>query len=146
VSTRLRILIVEDNAQSRFLFATALRRAGHEVVEADSGEKAVLLASLYTPDLILLDIGLPGMSGRGVAAELHSHPDVPHCPIIAVTGGHISRDERQALGLTDVIYKPVLPSELVARIDEWADRRSRADGDGEPQPPDEQPQPPDDRE
>jgi DNA-binding response OmpR family regulator len=64
VSTRLRILIVEDNAQSRFLFATALRRAGHEVVEADSGEKAVLLASLYTPDLILLDIGLPGMSGR----------------------------------------------------------------------------------
>jgi DNA-binding response OmpR family regulator len=135
---RLRILIVEDNASSRILFATALRRAGHEVVEADSGEKAVLLASLYTPDLILLDIGLPGMSGRGVAAELHSHPDVPRCPIIAVTGGQITRDEREALGLADVIYKPVLPSELVARIDEWADRQRQHGADGDAPPPDEQ--------
>jgi CheY-like chemotaxis protein len=123
----LRILLVEDNAQSRLIFAAALRGAGHEVVEADSGEKAVLVASLYTPDLMLLDIGLPGMSGRGVAAELHAHPDVPRCPIIAVTAGVLEPGEAERLGLVDVIRKPILPSELAARVDAWRNRRTAGD-------------------
>jgi CheY-like chemotaxis protein len=122
----LRILLVEDNAQSRFLFSTALRRAGHEVVEAESGEKAVLLlGSFVTPDLILLDIGLPGMSGRTVVEELKSHSDRTPCPIIAVTGSLLQRRDMERLGLDDVIHKPVLPNELAARVDTWWDQRQR---------------------
>jgi CheY-like chemotaxis protein len=123
VTKTLRILLVEDNAQSRFLFASALRRAGHEVVEAESGEKAVLLGTLYTPDLILLDIGLPGMSGQSVAAELRAHPDMPRSPIIVVTAGRLDAAERERLGLEDVLHKPILPSELADRIDVWWARR-----------------------
>jgi DNA-binding response OmpR family regulator len=127
----LRILLVEDNAQSRFLFSTALRRAGHEVVEAESGEKAVLLiGSFFTPELILLDIGLPGMSGHTVIEEMRSHPERPPTPIIAVTGGRLTRGEMERLGLDDVIHKPVLPSDLVARVDAWWDQRQRSGDPG----------------
>jgi CheY-like chemotaxis protein len=125
----LRILLVEDNAQSRFLFSTALRRAGHEVVEAESGEKAVLLlGSFFTPDLILLDIGLPGMSGRTVVEELRSHPDRQPCPIIAVTGSLLQRSDMARLGLDDVFHKPILPNELVARVDSWWGQRQGQPG------------------
>jgi DNA-binding response OmpR family regulator len=127
----LRILLVEDNADSRLLFATALRRAGHEVVEAGSGEKAVLLASLIMPDLILLDIGLPGMSGHGVAAELRAHSEVPRAPIIAVTAGRLDAATRAELGIADVFYKPILPAELADRVGAWwAARGSSPPSDG----------------
>jgi CheY-like chemotaxis protein len=112
------ILLVEDNPHNLFLFSTALREAGHQVIEAHSGEKALLLGSLHGPDLILLDIGLPGMSGKGVAVELRAHPGLADCPIIAVTAQRLEKKDME-VGLDHVIYKPILPKELAQQVEEW---------------------------
>lgn len=113
------ILLVEDNPHNRFLFSMALREAGHQVVEAHSGEKALLLGSLHGPDLILLDIGLPGMSGQGVAVELRAHPELADCPIIAVTAHPLRPEELEALGIDHIIQKPVLPRDLTRMVEAW---------------------------
>jgi CheY-like chemotaxis protein len=120
------ILLVEDNIHNLFLFSTALREAGHQVIEAQSGEKALLLGSLHAPDLILLDIGLPGMSGQGVAVELREHPGLSRCPIIAVTAQHLELADMRAVGIDHIIHKPILPRDLAREVQEWYDSRSPA--------------------
>lgn len=120
------ILLVEDNLHNRLLFSTALRRLGHRVIEASSGEKALLVGTMQAPDLILLDIGLPGVSGLGVAEELRAQPDLRRCPIIAVTGMELSAEEIDKAGIDEVIYKPIKPFELAERVTEWWARHSES--------------------
>jgi CheY-like chemotaxis protein len=125
------ILLVEDNPHVMMLFSTALREAGHKVVEADSGEKALLLGSLHAPDLILLDIGLPGMSGMSVASELREHPALAELPIIAVTARRLTLDEMTEVGIDAAIYKPILPRTFAEEVESWMLRRAeeRSAGD-----------------
>jgi CheY-like chemotaxis protein len=113
------ILLVEDNPHNLFLFSTALREHGHQVLEANSGEKALMLGALHRPDLVLLDIGLPGMSGHGVAAEIRAHPELADCPIIAVTAQRLDPAAARREGIGHVIEKPVLPDALAAEVDAW---------------------------
>lgn len=123
------ILLVEDNLHNRILFGTALRRMGHHVIEATSGEKALLIGTMQEPDLILLDIGLPGVSGLGVAEELRAHPGLRRCPIIAVTGMQLSDQDIEKAGIDDVIYKPIKPFELAERVTAWwAEHNDRQGG------------------
>jgi CheY-like chemotaxis protein len=130
MATSLLILLVEDNPHNRLLYSMALQEHGHRVIEAPSGEKALLIGSLQQPDLILLDIGLPGVSGLNVATELRAQPGLRQAPIIAVTAQRLQDAEMQEAGIDDVIYKPVNPFELAARIGDWWDewhRSSRPD-------------------
>jgi CheY-like chemotaxis protein len=113
------ILLVEDNPHNRLLFSMALQEHGHSVIEATSGEKALLVGTLHQPDLILLDIGLPGVSGLSVASELRAQPGLRQAPIIAVTGQPLGDAEMREAGIDDVIYKPINPFDLAARIGEW---------------------------
>lgn len=124
------ILLVEDNPHNLFLFSTALRERGHQVVEANTGEKALLLGALHGPDLILLDIGLPGMSGMGVAAEIRAHPDMVDCPIIAVTAHRLDAQQAGREGIDHVIQKPVLPKELASEVERWWQDRDAAQAGG----------------
>ncbi|CAN5760740.1 response regulator [soil metagenome] len=130
MKTALLILLVEDNPHNLFLFATALRERGHQVVEANSGEKAILLGALHVPDLVLLDIGLPGMSGRGVASELRAHQEMADCPIIAVTAHRINAEEAARAGIDHVIQKPVLPRDLAEEVEAWWAARVSEKNDG----------------
>jgi CheY-like chemotaxis protein len=113
------ILLVEDNPHNRLLYSMALQEHGHSVIEAPSGEKALLVGTLHQPDLILLDIGLPGVSGLSVATQLRAQPGLRQAPIIAVTAQRLQDAEMAEAGIDDVIYKPVNPFDLAARIGDW---------------------------
>jgi two-component system CheB/CheR fusion protein len=85
-TTSLRILVVDDNVDSARMLTVLLRCEGHEARIALDGPAAIEAAKLYQPDLVLLDLTLPGMSGLEVAAELRSLPELSACRLVAVTG------------------------------------------------------------
>jgi two-component system, chemotaxis family, CheB/CheR fusion protein len=84
--TKLRVLVVEDCPDTRTSLRHLLRRWGHEVAEAADGPAALSSAASVRPDVVLLDIGLPGMDGREVARQLRAIPGLEKALLVAVTG------------------------------------------------------------
>jgi two-component system cell cycle response regulator DivK len=116
---RFRILLVEDFDDARELYSTCLRSSGYEVIEAATGIEAVALARSASPDLILMDLLLPGMDGWQATAELKRDPRVRHVPIVALTA-HALSDERERiarLGCDAFLAKPCLPPDLIRTVD-----------------------------
>ncbi|HUQ77742.1 MAG TPA: EAL domain-containing protein [Patescibacteria group bacterium] len=113
-----RILIVDDEDAIRGLIALALRRAGFEVLEASSGKAALDAVEARSVDLIVLDIGMPGMSGIDVVRALRSRPDSMTLPILLLTGSGDGDDVVPGLdaGADDFLSKPARLDELVARV------------------------------
>lgn len=113
-----RILLVEDEESTRMLTADFLRRGGYEVVEAASAEKGLEAASAGKIDLILMDVGLPGMSGLEACAKLKGDAATARIPIIMVTafGHHMAKVRGLDNGADDYVVKPVQPSVLLARV------------------------------
>lgn len=110
----LRILIAEDGADCAESMAMLLRLYGHEVQIASSGPTAVETVLAYQPDVLLLDIGLPGMNGYQVAKRLKEHNGKKRPFIIAVTGFGMETDRRQSAesGIDLHLLKPVDPEQL----------------------------------
>lgn len=106
-----KILIIEDNEQNLYLETFILEKNGHQIIQARSGEKGIALAISEHPDLILLDIQLPGMDGYTVAQQLRKNPDITHIPIVAVTSYAMTGDRERILeaGCTGYIEKPINP-------------------------------------
>src|SRR6266496_5546340 len=92
-----KILIIEDNEQNLYLESFILQKNGHEIAQARNGETGIALATQIIPDLILLDIQLPGMDGYAVAEELRKNPMITHIPIIAVTSYAMTGDRERIL-------------------------------------------------
>ena len=115
VAMKSRILVVEDNARTQEAIALYLRHAGYEVDLAGTGPDALVLAAERQPDLIVLDLMLPGLSGLDVCRALRERTDVP---IIMVTARTTERDKLEGLqsGADDYVTKPFSPRELVARV------------------------------
>ena len=91
-ATPLRILVVDDHADSARMLKVLLRCEGHESLIAFDGPAAIEAAKLHRPDVVLLDLTLPGMSGVEVAAKLRGLPELSACRLVAVTGfgeGHL---------------------------------------------------------
>ena len=109
VSGRPRILIVEDNPLNMELTAGLLERAGYETLEAFDAESGVRLARERRPELILMDVALPGMDGIEAARVLKDDPDTGSIPIIALTANGINTDEKAAYdaGCEGYITKPI---------------------------------------
>lgn len=107
------ILVVEDDAALRGMFITALRMAGFEVQEAANGYEAIHSVDHHRPDLIVLDLLLPGFGGLGVQNEIADRAVTKHIPIVIVTG---STRELDHLPVACVLRKPVDPDELVATV------------------------------
>ncbi|HXN72070.1 MAG TPA: response regulator transcription factor [Candidatus Acidoferrales bacterium] len=109
------ILIVDDEPQIRRVMRTTLTSHGYSVVEAASGEEALERIRAERPDLILLDVNMPGISGLETCTEIRSSSDVP---IIMLTIRNGERDKVQALdaGADDYVVKPFGVQELMARI------------------------------
>lgn len=116
--TEASILVVDDDAGIRELVAFGLRRAGFDVVEAASGEDALDLVEGGTIGLVVLDIGLPGMSGTDVVRALRERPQAATLPVILMTGtGEVdSLVAGLGAGADDFVAKPVRLDELVARV------------------------------
>ena len=106
-----KILIIEDNEQNLYLETFILEKNGHQIVQARSGEKGIALAAQIVPDLILLDIQLPGMDGYKVAEELRKNSKLADIPIVAVTSYAMTGDRERILeaGCTSYIEKPINP-------------------------------------
>ena len=115
-----KILVIEDNEQNLYLTTYLLEKHGYEVIQARDGRQGIELAGQVEPDLILLDIQLPGMDGYAVARELRNHPDLSHVPIVAVTSHAMAGDREQVLaaGCQGYIEKPINPRTFVSQIEE----------------------------
>src|SRR6185312_5317175 len=91
------VLLVEDNEDNRIIYATALRYAGYEVLEAITGTEGVALARTHLPDLILMDISIPEIDGWEATAILKADPSTQHIPIVAVTAHALPGDRQRSV-------------------------------------------------
>ena len=114
-----KILLVEDNEMNRDMLSRRLQRKGYSVVTAEDGEKGLLLARSETPDLILMDISLPVMSGWEVTRLLKANDATRHIPIIALTAHAWVTDREKAIeaGCDDYDTKPVEFGRLGEKIE-----------------------------
>lgn len=112
-----RILIVEDNADAREALRVLLELEGHTVEAAEEGLKAIEIARAQAPDIALVDIGLPGLDGYGVARQLR-RPGGRRPILIALTGYGQPEDRQRAIdaGFDDVLVKPVDPTALTTLL------------------------------
>jgi putative two-component system response regulator len=112
------ILIADDDAAIRLLLRATLERAGYRVIEADDGEGALIEALRHRPELVLLDVNMPGISGIEVVRRLRQEPDAALLPIILVTALAAVDDKVRGLeaGATDFVTKPFQQAELIARV------------------------------
>ena len=113
-----RILVVEDHEENRQILRDLLGHAGFEMLEAYSGEDGVTAAARERPDLILMDIQLPGIDGYEVTRRIKADPALRAIPIIAVTSYALSGDDQKALaaGCDAFVTKPFSPRALLAKI------------------------------
>jgi len=112
---RARILVVDDNTDSANLIAALLRKQGQEVVAVNNGQDALQMSDGYRPQIIFLDIGMPGMSGLEVARRLRARNRVPRPLIVAVTGWNKADDLQRTedAGFDLHLVKPVSESQLI---------------------------------
>jgi CheY-like chemotaxis protein len=104
-----KVLVVEDNPLNLELATDLLEACGIEVISANTGEIAVRLAQEQMPNLILMDLSLPGMDGLQATAALKAHPRTRSIPVVAVTAHAMKGDEQKALaaGCEGYITKPI---------------------------------------
>src|SRR5579872_151409 len=119
-----KILLIEDNAQNRYLAGFLLGRSGHDVVEAETGPQGLELAAKLRPDLILLYIHLPGMDAHAVARAIKSDPQLKSIPAVAVTSYAMVGDREKciAAGAEGYIEKPINPDSFVAEVERFLPR------------------------
>ena len=112
------VLVVDDEAGIRELVGFALRRAGFDVLEASSGQQALDIVRTSPVALMVLDMGMPEMSGTDVVQALRAQPEIATLPVLLMTGSgdDMSVIEGLAAGADDFLLKPVRLDELVARI------------------------------
>ncbi len=115
------ILHVEDNPSNRKLVRDLLGTRGYHLVEAETGEEALVLAERERPRLVLMDLELPSLSGLAVTERLRGHPDLGGVPIVAVTALAFRADvERaKAAGCSAVLIKPYDPMELLRLVERF---------------------------
>lgn len=113
-----RILVVEDQEDNRRIVRDLLTSVGYEVVEAVSGEDGVRMAETQAPDLILMDIQLPGLDGYEATRRIKANAVLRQVPIIAVTSYALSGDDVRAFeaGCDAYVSKPYSPRALLAKI------------------------------
>jgi two-component system cell cycle response regulator DivK len=116
--TRPRILVVEDNPLNLKLVRDVLGAAGYDVVEATSGEEGLLAATEYPPDLVLMDLQLPGIDGAETMRRLREGPLAEDVPVVAVTAFAMAEDQANATraGFDGYLEKPISVRALVGDV------------------------------
>ena len=116
-----RILVVEDTEDNRQIIRDLMTRAGYELIEAVDGIEGVATAEREKPDLILMDIQLPGIDGYEATRRIRGIPALAKVPIIAVTSYALSGDEAKtrAAGCDGYVAKPFSPRQLLAKVREF---------------------------
>jgi CheY-like chemotaxis protein len=117
------VLVCEDEAPLRMLITATLEGSGYDIVEAKDGDESLELARGARPDLILLDMMMPGRSGLQVLEELRQEPGMAQTPVIMVTARAQARDREAAVraGATQFVTKPFSPRKLAGVVEELLD-------------------------
>jgi CheY-like chemotaxis protein len=113
------ILLVDDIADTREMYESYLRMAGYGVETADDGHHAVRLARVARPDLIVMDLQMPGMDGWAAIRQLRSDPKTASIPVIVLTGHDLKdylKHSAIAEGAAAYLTKPLLPEQLAREI------------------------------
>jgi len=113
------VLVADDDEDIRELVAFRLGQAGFDVVAAQDGPSALEATREHKPDLIVLDVMMPGMSGLDVCREIRRDDRLAHVPVILLTAKAQQADVQQGFdaGAWDYVTKPFSPRELMARVD-----------------------------
>ena len=114
-----RILLVEDELPFRQIYRDAMHNFGYNVLEAEDGKEGIKFVKIYKPDLVVLDLILPEVSGFDVLREIKSNPDLQHIPVIvySVLEDKASVERAMKLGADDFTYKGITPAtDVVTKI------------------------------
>jgi len=113
-----RVLYVEDNEYNRKIVRQLLSRTSYRLLEAMDGEEGVAMAQRELPDLILMDVQLPKLSGLDATRRLRADPRTAHIPLVVVTSFALSGDGQRAIdaGASAYLAKPYSPRDLLALI------------------------------
>lgn len=120
--SRRRVLLVDDNVDSREMYAILLQDEGHVVYQAGDGNGALAVFRDTTPDVAVVDIGLPDMDGYELGRRIRSEPNGTNVTLIALTGYGLPRDREQsrAAGFDQHLLKPISPDVLLRELDKFA--------------------------
>jgi CheY-like chemotaxis protein len=121
-----KILLVEDNEMNRDMLSRRLARKGFEIVMALDGAQGVAMAQSESPDLILMDMSLPVMSGWDATRNLKANPETKAIPVIALTAHAMAADRDQAMqaGCDDYDTKPIELTRLLEKIESLLSRKA----------------------
>jgi two-component system cell cycle response regulator DivK len=113
------IMVVDDNEPSRDALSRRLKRRGYRILTAGDGQQAVATARTELPDLILMDLGLPGIDGWEATRQLKDGSSTQHIPVIVLSAHAMTNDRDLALaaGANDFDTKPVRFEQLLGKID-----------------------------
>jgi twitching motility two-component system response regulator PilH len=113
-----KILIVDDSPTERHFLTEVLRNAGYEVSTCDSGEQAVSHSKVIQPDLILMDVVMPGLNGFQATRQIARDEATKHIPVIICTTKNQETDKIWGMrqGARDYLVKPVAPADLLEKI------------------------------
>jgi two-component system, OmpR family, alkaline phosphatase synthesis response regulator PhoP len=127
-SPKSKILVIEDESTTKALIQYKLQNSGYEVFCVSDGTEGLSFLENTVPDLIILDLMMPLMSGKEFLLHLRRNERLPHIPVIILTAKTLERDvvEGLSLGADDFVKKPFSPSELVARVRAHLARRKPA--------------------
>ena len=129
MATPSRVLVIEDNSLNLKLVRDVLQHAGFDVVEARSGEDGIARALEYQPDIILMDLQLPGIDGTRVMRTIKDGPIGSNIPIVALTAFAMSEDRERALrdGFDGYLIKPISVRDLPGQVTEFLPKRPAND-------------------
>ena len=111
-----RVLIIEDNEAQRDLYRDLLYYNGYDVLTAEDAQSGLALAESELPDLIVLDVMLPGVSGLVAAQRLTRHPRTAHIPILCMSAYDVSPAMVEHSGAREFLPKPLDPSDLMKAV------------------------------
>lgn len=112
------ILVVDDNETNLRLIGAVLRTRGYKLLQATSGEAALATLAASMPDMVLLDVQMPGLSGLDVIRQIRATPAINHLPVIAITAMAMKGDREAVLaaGFTDYIAKPYRTADVLDAV------------------------------
>ncbi len=116
-----KILVVEDNEQNLYLVTYMLEKHGYEVIQARDGTEGIEMADRHHPDLVLMDIQLPGMDGLEVTKRLRSYSKLNTVPIVAVSSHAMAGDREKGIdaGCSGYIEKPINPDTFINEVEKY---------------------------
>lgn len=122
----MRILYVEDNFENKLFVRRVIESMGHEMLEAESGLDSLVVATEKRPDLVLMDINIPGMDGLETTVKFKQNPCLANIPVIALTANAMKGDKERCLeaGCDGYMQKPVGVSDLRQEIQRYVRRQN----------------------